>query len=139
VPPSGVNSPGARAHMHEPRFNAALARCRSRAPDVRAASRRLTSRELSFTRAVTEIHSARSAIHFARSAIHFARSAIHFARSAIHFAPPAFISRDPVFSFAHSRSQLPVDRIALAAPGMTTTADRVTLAADHMKSRSTRV
>jgi hypothetical protein len=73
------------------------------------------------------------------SAIHFARSAIHFARSAIHFAPPAFISRDPVFSFAHSRSQLPVDRIALAAPGMTTTADRVTLAADHMKSRSTRV
>jgi hypothetical protein len=43
------------------------------------------------------------------------------------------------FHFAHSRSQLSADRIALAVPGMTTIADRVALAADRMKSRSTRL
>jgi hypothetical protein len=113
---------------------------------MHAARQRITSQAPAFTRAATEIHCARPAIHStrfatysARSAIHSARFAVHPARSAIHFAPPAFISRDPAFSFAHSRSQLPVHSIPLAAPGMTTTADRVTLAADHIKSCSTRV
>jgi hypothetical protein len=99
---------------------------------MHAARQRITSQAPAFTRAATEIHCARPAIHSTRFAV-------HPARSAIHFAPPAFISRDPAFSFAHSRSQLPVHSIPLAAPGMTTTADRVTLAADHIKSCSTRV
>ena len=92
----------------------------------------VTVKNSRFTRAVTEIHSVRSAIHFARSVIHSAGPRF----TSRH---PAFTSRDLGFHFAHPDVSCRVAHSALAAQGTTNIADRGARAADRMKSRSTRL